>query len=230
MRSLREKVEAPQLFGRQERPVADVSLDGDEAGAFVEGPSPQPEQPVSVEAARGERERWAIDACAGDEVDGARRVEVPLVGEVGALRHLQTFDDLGNQEVQVGVALPVGMADEVDGYAVDGERNVGAVVGVETAQEQLVGFASALMLSNHEPRDRAQQVGRRMARHGEEVAVANDGCACRREWPFGDDARFVGRGRPFHAGGLVRGGLFGERSGDMDERRESEAPRADEKG
>ena len=62
--------------------------------------------------------------------------------------------------MQVGVALAVGVAAQVHGQAVDEEGDVGAVVGVEAAEQVLLGLASALVLADDEARDQAQDVGR----------------------------------------------------------------------
>ena len=62
-------------------------------------------------------------------------------------------DRLGNQKVQVRVALAVRVAHGVDRRVVDEERHVGAVIEVEAAREVLLGLASARVLDRKEPRD-----------------------------------------------------------------------------
>ena len=114
-----------------------------------------------------------IEAIAGDEVDGARGVEVALVGEVGPLGDLDRLQHFRNDEVQVGVALPVRVRGHVHRHAVDGDGHIGAVIGVEAAQEELVGLAAALVLRDHQARNGAQHVFRGEARAQEEVAVAH---------------------------------------------------------
>jgi hypothetical protein len=94
-----------------------------------------------------------------DEVDGAGRREVAELDEVRPLVHVHLLERLRDQEVQVRIALAVGMRAEVHGQPVDEERDVRAVVGVEPAQEILLGFPAALVLTDDEPRHEAQDVG-----------------------------------------------------------------------
>ena len=61
--------------------------------------------------------------------------------------------------MQVGVALPVRVAAEVHRQAVDEERDVGPVIGVEAAQEILLGLAAPLMLADEEPGHDPQDIG-----------------------------------------------------------------------
>jgi hypothetical protein len=42
------------------------------------------------------------------------------------LEHVDLLERLRDQEVQIGVALPVGVGAKVDGQAIDEERDVGA--------------------------------------------------------------------------------------------------------
>ncbi len=65
---------------------------------------------------------------------------------VRALGVVDPLDQLGNQEVEVEIALAVAVRAHVDGGAVDERGEIGAVVKVEPAQEVLVGFAVARML------------------------------------------------------------------------------------
>jgi hypothetical protein len=76
-------------------------------------------------------------------VGGARGREIALVREVGALAVRDAVDELGDEPVQVAVALAVRVRGHVDGHAVDRGREVGAVVEVEAAQEILVRLAVA---------------------------------------------------------------------------------------
>ena len=64
----------------------------------------------------------------------------PYVGVVGTLLVVDALHELGNQEVQIGVALPMPVARKVDRHAVDRGGEIGAVIEIETAQEELVGL------------------------------------------------------------------------------------------
>ena len=91
-------------------------------------------------------------AIAKTKVDRASRREVTVLREVRALAHLDALDQLRDEDVRVGVALPVRVAGQVEGYVVDVDREVGAVVCVEAPDEILVGVASPRVLKNDEPR------------------------------------------------------------------------------
>ena len=83
--------------------------------------------------------------------------------------------------MKIGVTLAVGVAAEVDGEAVDEERDVGAVIGVESAQEVLLGLAAALMLADHEAGNETQNVGRPPLGAQLEVAARNEDLGRRRD-------------------------------------------------
>ena len=54
--------------------------------------------------------------------------------------------------MEIGVSLAVGMADHIYRYTVDGNREICAVVRIETAEEDLIGFPSAMMLADDQSR------------------------------------------------------------------------------
>src|SRR5712691_2510195 len=119
----------------------------------------------------------ALEAVARDQVHRARGIEVPVFGEVRALGDLDALDRLGDEEVQVGVALAVRVRGHVHRHSVEVHAHVGPVVGVEAAQEDLVGLPTALVLREDQPGHDAQDVLGREARPQQEVAVAHRACA-----------------------------------------------------
>ncbi len=66
---------------------------------------------------------------------------------------MQIPDEFGNDEVEVGVALAVRVRRHIDRHVIDFQREIRAVVQIEGAQEVLVGFPFAGMLSNDQPGD-----------------------------------------------------------------------------
>ena len=76
----------------------------------------------------------------------AGRGEVSGLGAIGSLPEVDRRDDLRDHEVQVEVALAVGVGARVDRDAVEVGGEVGAVVEVEAAQEELVRLAGAGVL------------------------------------------------------------------------------------
>jgi hypothetical protein len=73
----------------------------------------------------------------------ARIGEVTVVGRVDALAVFDARYQFRDHEVQVHVALSVGMADHIDRYAADSWWQIAAVIEIEAAQEVLIGFAVA---------------------------------------------------------------------------------------
>ena len=82
------------------------------------------------------------------DLDGAGGAEVAHIGVVRTLADIHRLNQLRDQKVDIGVALPVAMGRHVDGHAVDPDREIGAVVKVEAAQEILVGLALAGVLGD----------------------------------------------------------------------------------
>lgn len=117
--------------------------------------------------------------------------EVAEVGEVGALVELQAVDGLRNQKVDVGVSLPVAVRGHVDGHVVDEQREVGAVIGVEAADQVLHGLAAALMLVHHQAGNVVQNLLRRGVRTQLVVAGADLVRRRRRQRPLALDHQLV---------------------------------------
>ena len=86
------------------------------------------------------------------DVRRAGRREVALVREVRSLRELDAGDELGDEEVQIRIALAVRVRRHVDRRARHGHREVAAVIEVEAAQKVLVRFALAAVLRDDHAR------------------------------------------------------------------------------
>lgn len=78
------------------------------------------------------------------DVRGADRGEVALVGVVRSFGVVDTTDELGNDEVEVRVALAVGVRRLVDRGAIDVESEIGAVVEIVTRKMYCEAFPSPL--------------------------------------------------------------------------------------
>src|SRR4029079_6208705 len=94
----------------------------------------------------GDRGGAARDLVYGVQLDRAGGGEVAEAGRGRALAHVDRRDGLGNDPVGVDVAVAVAVAGEVDGHAVDEDGDVGAVIGVDAAQEPLLGGAAAAVV------------------------------------------------------------------------------------
>ncbi len=80
------------------------------------------------------------------DVGDTGRGKVALVGEVRTLLVLDPRHQLGEQEVDVGIALPVRVRRQVHRHVVYRGEEVGAVIEIEAAQEILVRLAVAAVL------------------------------------------------------------------------------------
>ena len=92
--------------------------------------------------------------------------EVALLRRVRPLEHAHRVNELGDDEVRVGVAVAVVVARVVDGDAVDGELEVLPLVRVEAAQEHLLGVARAALVGEQEARRELERVRGVRARDG----------------------------------------------------------------
>ena len=115
---------------------------------------------------------------------GAGRAEVAVFRGVHALAVADAADQFGDEEVQVAVALAVGVGGHVHRHAVEEGGEVGAVVEIEAAQVVLVGFAVAAVLRDDDAGHELQHLG------GAQGGAALD--------ELGRDRALAGRGAAAH--------------------------------
>src|SRR5918994_351890 len=60
--------------------------------------------------------------------------------------------------MKVGIALAMGMADDIDRDAIDKYGEVRAMVGVKATEENLIALAAAVMLADDQPRRQPKHV------------------------------------------------------------------------
>ena len=88
-----------------------------------------------------------LELLLGDQLDRAGGGEVAELREVRSLVQLDAVDHLGDQKVRIRVALAVRVRDHVDRHVVGVDGDVGAVVGVEAAEQPLRRLPAALVLA-----------------------------------------------------------------------------------
>src|SRR5690606_27820388 len=88
----------------------------------------------------------------------ARHGEGALPEGEGALRHLDRADRLGDEEVQIQIALTVDVRPLVERNPVHGDLEIGAMAGVEAAQKELVSLPLAPVLDEGKSRGGAEEV------------------------------------------------------------------------
>jgi hypothetical protein len=180
-RAFAVEIVAREVLGIDERPVRIVRLSGEHRLHVTEHRRQSGDVAHAVErAAFGEQEAL-VELLLRHQVHAARRREVAEKREVRTLPELKALEGLRDHEVEVGVALAVRMADQVHGQPVDGDGEVGAVVGVEATDQILRCLAAALMLSDDEPGDVVQDLLHRLVRACLEVTRTNLVGGCRRE-------------------------------------------------
>ena len=112
------------------------------------------------------------------------RREIAFLGEIRPLAEADAVDQLGDQEIEIGVALAVGMGRHIDRHAADISGEIGAVVEVEAAQEILVRLAVAGVLGDDQAGHHFQRFAGAQDGHGEQALA-------------GDHAFAAGRGDAF---------------------------------
>jgi hypothetical protein len=115
-----------------------------------------------------------LDRVLEADTQRAGIAEIAHVGKKGTLADIERIDGFRHQEVQVGIALAMGMGAHVDGHVVDGDREIGAVVEIEAAQEILIGFTLAAVLRHGQPESGLQDFAGACDRARVEVVAGPD--------------------------------------------------------
>jgi hypothetical protein len=105
------------------------------------------------------------------------------IAEFRVIRPFTVFnpvDQLGDDAVQIHVALTVGIGRHVHRHAVDPGREIRPVIEVETAQKILVGLAGPAVLRRHHARHDFNQFADTQQWPILELVLAHDTLRCRR--------------------------------------------------
>ena len=86
--------------------------------------------------------------------------EIPLVCVVRPFAILNIGHELGDDEVDVGVPLAMGVGRHVDRHVIDGGGEVGAVIEIDSSQVVLVRLAFAAVLADEQAGDPFEQFAR----------------------------------------------------------------------
>ena len=156
-----------QRVGDLPRAVVAFELEGAGQRAATRGHrSRRQAAPVAV-AAAGRQHDVLLELVGIMKMHGRGRREVAFLRPIGPLARQQALGELGDQEIEIGIALPVRVRAQVDRHPVEPEGDIGAVVEVEAAQEILVGFSLTGMLRDDQARHRFEDFAR--PRDGEGV-------------------------------------------------------------
>ncbi len=170
------------LQRHQQRAAADLGRSREQAAQII------------VVAGFGSDER-CVERRAIPQVHRAGRREISRLRVVRALAIVDRLDQLGDDEVDVGVALAVCVRRHVHRHAVHAGLQIGAVIEVEAAQKVLIRFAAAAVLSNDQPRHDFQQLTG--AQHGSQVELLRGRNADRRRRRIAAEALELARDDDF---------------------------------
>jgi hypothetical protein len=166
-----------QVLGHVPGAVVAFELDGAQPGLVGHRARARGQQALEVVRAHRRFGKGRLQRAEVVERGAAGQREVAALRKVRPLAVAHARHQLGHQEVQVGIALPVTVRGHVHRHAVHRHRKVGAVVEVEAAQEVLVGLAVARVLrgdhAGHRLHDVAgAQLGARLVRRALHRALA----------------------------------------------------------
>ena len=158
-------VELAQIVRIVPRAVGGAGFAGDQQGAFADFGGGDGKPAAIAEISDRDR-RHRLDAVEQVDVHRTYGREIAFVGEIRALADVDRAYQFRNQEIQVGIALAVGVGAHVDRHAVDRDRQIRAVVQIKAAQKILVGFALAAVLGDDQPGHDLERFGGARKRPG----------------------------------------------------------------
>ncbi|MFM2383263.1 MAG: hypothetical protein RL515_1250 [Verrucomicrobiota bacterium] len=118
------------------------------------------QQTGMIERAALDQQKPFRQGLEGIQVGRARGTEVTRLGIVRPLLVVHPFDELGDQEVHVGVTLTMPMRGHVERHAIKERRKVSAMIEVEPPHEILIGLTAAGVLRDDQARDGLQHLAR----------------------------------------------------------------------
>ena len=116
-----------------ERPIGEVDFVGDQTLHRTEAWRQDADIAHGVERPANGAKRVFDGILFGHEVDRTRVGKIPGVREIGALTIIDRLDHLGDQKIEVRIALTVGVTDHIDGDTVNTDGHVGAMIIIKPA-------------------------------------------------------------------------------------------------
>ena len=96
-------------------------------------------------------------------------IEVADVGPVRSFADIQSAHGFGNEPVEIGVALAMGVGRQIDRYVVPECCQVGAVIEIPAAQVILIGLAGVGVHDHHQAGCRFEDFARPRDRPSVEI-------------------------------------------------------------
>ena len=107
---------------------------------------------LRILVAAGDAERRSFVPLFRDDVHGSGGREVAEMRKIGPFVYFHSIDSFRDQPMKIGIPLAMGMADDINGNAINKNGEIRAMVGVEAAEKDLISLAAAVMLANDQPR------------------------------------------------------------------------------
>ena len=170
------------------RPIGEVDFVGDQTLHRTETRRQDADIAHGVERPADGAKRVFDSVFFGHKVDHARVGKIPGVRKIGAFAVINGLDHLGDQKIEVRIALTVGMADHIDGDAVNTDGHVSTMVIIKTAQEVLHGLAAPGVLAGHKSGQVIQHLPGRVMRPDGKVFFAHPSFGGRADRPALSDS------------------------------------------
>src|SRR6185437_3191176 len=133
------------------------------------------EIPLRIKLTTGRLRDAFLNHLPGLEIYGSCRCKIADLRQISAFDGLNTLNGFRNDEVQVGIPLPMRVCPQVDGHAVREECDIRSMIGIESAKKVLIRLSrSAGMLDRHHTGDQAKDLGRPAMRLQDDFSVWNE--------------------------------------------------------
>ena len=173
-RVAQQPAEPPELVRPLPRPVFRSDVEGAQEVAAAHPRRPARDRAHHSELARRDPQEGLDEAVEEREVRRSGCAEVTLLGVVRALAVVDALDELGDHEVEVGVALTVTVARHVHRDTLHREAEVGPVIEVEPTDEVLVGLPAAAVLCRHHARYGLEKIAGALDGSHRQVSLSGD--------------------------------------------------------
>ena len=81
-----------------------------------------------------------------NDIDRAGCGEIAVLHEIGSFGDVNMVDDFGDKPVNISISLSMSIVGKIHRNAIHENREIRSMIGIESSNEILVGFAASLML------------------------------------------------------------------------------------
>ena len=128
----------------------------------------------------------------GDIIGGAGGCKITIFHMVGSFFHDNFLNGFGDNEIDIPVSLPVSVAAHINRHTIHVKGQVGAMIGVKTPQEKLVGLSCAAgMFQGNKPGSQTEQIRRSALGLKQDILIQNDSAGRCSDRAFSDDLHLL---------------------------------------